>query len=232
MTIKEPMPKNPLKLLGLDADDLLGDGGFGVVFARAGVGKTAFLVQLGLSAMFNEKSALHISLNDPVGKVSLWYREVFGHAAKSYVENPDEKLFETILTRRFIMTFKSEEFGAARLEERIAELADQHIFSPDIILIDGVCFDGEVKDLLSDLKLAAKKLSVPFWFTMQTHRDENGGGDEALKPFSDFVDLFDVATQLYPEGKNIHVRCLKGKTRNMESDLLLDPSTMLIREHL
>jgi ATP/maltotriose-dependent transcriptional regulator MalT len=42
------------------------------VLAPAGVGKTAFLVQLALNAMLQEKNVLHISLDEPVTKVSLW----------------------------------------------------------------------------------------------------------------------------------------------------------------
>ena len=229
MTENKPVPQNPLKLLGLDSDDIFEDGGFGVIFARAGVGKTSFLVQLGLNAMLNGKKALHISLKDPVAKVNLWYKEVFRDAMNSYVETADKTLFETIQSRRFIMTFKADEFGAARLEERIAELADQNIFAPDMILIDGMSFDGDVTELLAGLKAMAKKRAVPVWFTMQTHRSEEDGKDEALIPFSELSDLFDVAVQLYPEDKNIHVKCLKGSASNTRSHVLLDPATMLIK---
>ena len=229
MTEKKTVPQNPLKLLGLDSDDIFEDGGFGVVFARAGVGKTSFLVQLGLTAMLNEKKALHISLKDPVAKVNLWYKEVFRHAMNSYVENADQTLFETIASRRFIMTFKAEEFGGAKLEGRIAELADQNIFSPDVILIDGMSFDGDVTELLSGLKDLARQQAVPVWFTMQTHRSEKDGKDDALIPFSKLSDQFDVAVQLYPEDKNIHVKCLKGGGANTRSHFLLDPATMLVQ---
>jgi len=86
------------------------------------------------------------------------------------------------------MKFKAEEFSGAKLDERIAELADQNIFSPDMIFIDGLCFDEKTEDLLSNLKLISKRRSVPFWFTMQTHRGADPDNDEALKPFSDFAD--------------------------------------------
>ena len=50
-------------------EDILPQGGFGAVLARAGVGKTALLVQLALNTMLRDKNVLHISLNDPVNKV-------------------------------------------------------------------------------------------------------------------------------------------------------------------
>ncbi|VEN74944.1 Cytoplasmic protein [Candidatus Desulfarcum epimagneticum] len=227
MTQPKPASSNPLALLGLDSEDMFAKGGFGVVFSRAGVGKTAFLVQLAINAMAAGKRALHISLNDPVSKINLWYKEVSGNAAGSFIDMTGDDLFETIQSRRFIMTFKPEEFGAAKLEERVAELADQNIFSPDIIAIDGVRFDEGADGLLSDLKAVSEKRRVPMWLTMRTHRQESGDKSQALKPFSDFAHLFDVAVQLYPEGKNIIVRRVKGGDG---VQALLDPATMLVKK--
>ena len=56
-------------------------GGFGAVLAHAGVGKTALLVQLALNSMLRSRNVLHVSLNDPVNKVNLWYSELFHHLA-------------------------------------------------------------------------------------------------------------------------------------------------------
>jgi hypothetical protein len=48
-------------------------------------------------------------------------------------------------------------------------------------------------------------------------------------PLLDVADLFDVVIQLQPEGKEIHVKTLKGGSRDSDrTTLLLDPSTMLI----
>jgi KaiC/GvpD/RAD55 family RecA-like ATPase len=71
--------RNPLRRMGSETDDVIPEGGFGAVLAHAGVGKTALLVQLALNAMLRDRNVLHISLNDPVGKVSLWYQELFHH---------------------------------------------------------------------------------------------------------------------------------------------------------
>ena len=72
MLKKELVLKNPLRLMGYETDDILSEGGFGAVLARAGVGKTALLVQLALNNLLQNKNVLHISLDDPVKKVSLW----------------------------------------------------------------------------------------------------------------------------------------------------------------
>ena len=65
----------------------LPEGGFGAVLARAGVGKTAFLVQLALDSLLRGEPVLHISLDAPVQKVDLWYREVLANIAAQQAVN-------------------------------------------------------------------------------------------------------------------------------------------------
>ena len=76
--------RNPLRLLGENTEDNLAEGGFGAVLARAGVGKTALTVQIALNSLLKSHNVLHISLNDPVNKVTLWYKEVFKSLAGQY----------------------------------------------------------------------------------------------------------------------------------------------------
>ena len=51
MLKNELILSNPLKRMGFESDDILKQGEFGAVMARAGVGKTALLVQLALNSM-------------------------------------------------------------------------------------------------------------------------------------------------------------------------------------
>ncbi len=71
--------ENPLKVMGFKTNEILPKGGCGAILARAGVGKTSFLVQLALNTMLRNENVLHISLEDHVSKISLWYQEVFNN---------------------------------------------------------------------------------------------------------------------------------------------------------
>ncbi|MGD9360568.1 MAG: cytoplasmic protein, partial [Desulfobacterales bacterium] len=104
MLKKDLILRNPLRVMGYENDDILNAGEFGAVLARAGVGKTAFLVQLSLNALLREKNVLHIGLDDPVNKVSLWYQEVFNLIAEQYKVDQISQLWESLLPHRFIMT--------------------------------------------------------------------------------------------------------------------------------
>jgi hypothetical protein len=222
--------QNPLKLVGFETEDIFPKGGFGAVLARAGVGKTALLVQLALNSLFQNKHVLHISLDDSVKKVTLWYKEVFCHLTKSWGDKQANQLWETILPHRFIMTFKVEGFSMPKLEERLTDLKEQDIFSPQAVFIDGFPFSDAMSDALSDLKTLAKNQSLQIWFTVRTHRHEKPGPDGIPMQLVGVAEMFEVIIKLEPEGKDVHVKTIKGGAEGLDRlTLLLDPSTMLIK---
>lgn len=231
MLKKDLILRNPLRLLGQDPDSVLPAGGFGAITARAGVGKTAFMIQIALNSQLEGKNVLHISLNDPVKKVDLWYKEVFRLLAEQYNVGQINQLWETILPHRFIMTFRVEGFGASVLDERLNDLIDQDIFYPQMIIIDGMPFDEDVRGPLADLKALALARDLRIWFTVRTHRHEEPGPEGVPVPLVPVFDLFEAAIGLQPEGKKIHVVALKGaQTSGKKETIYLDPSTMLIKE--
>ena len=224
--------RNPLQLVQPDAKDAtLPTGGFGAVLARAGVGKTALLVQVSLNSLLEGRNVLHISLDDPVNKVSLWYSEVFSHIAKQYKVKQTSELWESLLPHRFIMTFRVEGFSVPKLDERLTDLIEQSIFVPQIIIIDGLPFNSTVRSSLMELKDLTHRHGCHAWFTVRTHRDEPPTDSGIPSQLADTEDLFEVILQLNPEGKVIHVNLLKGKeNQDLNTGLILDPSTMLITE--
>ena len=222
--------RNPLRLLGHENDDILEPGQFGAVLARAGVGKTALIVQIALNSMLRNKNVLHISLSEPVGKVNLWYQEVLGCLAQQYQVPQLDQLWDTIVPHRFIMTFQVEGFSAPKLEERLTDLTSQKIFTPDIILIDGQPFDRDAMAALNELKALSRRLGLPAWFTITTHRHEAPAEDGLPVQFSPVQDLFEVAIALQPKDDTVHVNAVKGCTlAEAQPPLLLDPATMLIQ---
>jgi hypothetical protein len=229
MLKKDLILRNPLRVMGNENDDILSAGEFGAVLARAGVGKTAFLVQLSLNALLRGKNVLHISLTDPVNKVSLWYKEVFNLIAEQYKVDQINPLWESVLPHRFIMTFRVEGFSVPKLQERLADLTEQNIFSPQMIIVDGFPFDESVHQSLSEFKDLIKEQKMHSWFTVRTHRHEEPDADGTPLQLAHVADLFEIAIQLIPDGKEIHVKALKGgDSFSKQLDLKLDPSTMLL----
>lgn len=231
MLEKSFMLSHPLgKLTGCE-NEILPESGFGAVTARAGVGKTALLIQLAIHSLLCDKNVLHISLNDPVKKVGVWYEEVFRNIAFQFNMADQEQLFENMLPHRFIMTFEVEGFSVPKLEERLTDLMEQNIFRPHVIFIDGLPFDESQKTPLSNLKAFVKKHSLKAWFTVRIDRDEKPGLDSIPSNFNPVEYLFETVILIQPEGKEIHLKAVKGGKQGSDlNGILLDPTTMLIQK--
>jgi hypothetical protein len=128
------------------------------------------------------------------------------------------------------MTFKVEGFSIPKLEERLSDLMEQNIFLPQMMIVDGFPFDETVNRSLTEFKNLIERHQMPAWFTMRTHRHEDPGPGGFPMRLYQVSDLFEIAIQLLPDGKEIHVKAVKGAESFPEHlDLRLDPSTMLIK---
>lgn len=230
MIKNEIIRRNPLIHLGYTHEYILENGTLGAVLAHAGIGKTALLVQMALHAMLHEQPVLHVSLDDAVSKVDVWYRELFNDIAKNYEAARITEFWEQALAYRFIMTFKVEGFSAPKLEERLTDLMQQNIFKPHTVIIDGLKFDESGRGLVVELKEMAKKYAMRFWFTVHTHRHEPPQPNGLPLSFLHVADLFDVLVELRARGPEVYIKALKGQSPEAGKEaLLLDPATMRIK---
>lgn len=232
MLKKELILRDPLSYLGYETDETEKKGNFGAVTSRAGVGKTAFLVQIAISSQLKDKNVLHISIQDPVDKINLWYKELFLNLTQSHDEKESGQLWESLLTKRFIMTFETESFDFTKLISRIDELRTQKIFVPQLIIIDGLSLDISMQSELDQLKTYAVENNFTIWFSVRTHRHQSDDPVTMLQQLAgDTNDLFNMIIQLLPHKDKIQVKRLPltGEI-NDRASLLIDPSTMMIKE--
>ncbi|MCX7635935.1 MAG: AAA family ATPase [Syntrophales bacterium] len=223
--------RHPLRRFGFGGEDILDEGGFGAVLARAGVGKTALLVQLALNAMIRGRRVLHVSMNEPVGKVGLWYEEMYSRLAAAHTPAQKKTLWEEILPLRFIMTFKVEGFSVPRFQERLNDLVVPGIFKPEVLLIDGLQFELTPRTDLEELKKLARAHNLRVWFTVHIHRHQEMGRAGIPIPLVPFENLFEFALLLATEEKRIGIRVLKTPIAGGEiPSLTLDPSSMLVMD--
>ena len=220
---------NPFRVMGYDNENIIPEGGLGAVAAQVGVGKTALLVQLALNAMMRDQKVLHISLQDPVNKVSLWYHELFNNIAQQAQVAESAETWEAILPNRFIMTFKVEGFNFPKLKERLTDLMVQNIFVPQIIIIDGLKFDEDVRETIVALQAMAKRHAMRLWFTIHVHGYEELTIDEMPAGLVPLADLFDVIFKLQPEKGEICIKPLRSEATGSPA-LFLDAATMLIKK--
>ena len=116
------------------------------------------------------------------------------------------------------------------LEERLADLSEQNVFFPQVLLIDGFRFDETSRDIIIDFKKLAGKRAMGTWFTVRTHRHETPDANGVPAPLANISSFFEVIIQLNPVGSEIHVNAIKGVKDNDDiPKLLLDPSTLMVK---
>ena len=231
MVKKDLIFRNPLKLIGDEAEEILPQGGFGAVVARAGVGKTALLVQIALDRLLRDADVLHVSLKDPIDKISLWYNEIMKELGKQYNLQDINTIWKKARPHRFIMSFNVDTFDVPKFKERLRDLTEQDILHPQVVLLDGFSFEQDqevIDETLKRLKELAQRNNLRIWFAVRTHRHETTGEDQLPPQLTKIIDLFDVAIKLNPTGKEIAVEILKSREETQQPSLQLDPSTMLI----
>lgn len=221
---------NPLRVLGLDNKAEEGRQSLGLVMARAGLGKTAILVQIALDSMLRGNRVLHVAIGESIEKTRDRYDDILANM----VENLSVETETDLSRRRMIMTFKEHVFTRAMLEERLKDLIQQDVFKPDCLIIDGYDFDGNGRKAMEDLKLLMADLGVSvIWFSAVSHRDDpRVSTDGVPAPCHTIDDLFDVVLLIKPQDNMMKLDILRCAYCEVEpgTTLLLDPSSMMIKK--
>lgn len=227
MLKNEMVAKNPLRALDQSSDGGLLPGQMGLVAARAGTGKTAFLIQVAMDSIFRGNQVLHLSVGETVSHVQAWYREMFRDLATGYDLEKAKEVWSEVERNRFIMTFRVQTFSVEKLEERLADLVEQSIFQPRMVLVDKLDLGGEqVRQTLETLAAFAREKGLKIWISGRTHRDSGEVGS-FLDPVQD---LFQVVVALDPQADaTIALRVVKNPAAGSTGSLSLDPRTLLLQ---
>lgn len=220
---------NPLRALGLD-DKAEGNESMGLVMARAGLGKTAILVQFALDCMLLGNKVLHVSIGEGVDKTRNWYDDILA------LITGGEKIetIPEIMQNRMIMTFKESSFSKALFVERLEDLVKQGIYQPQCLIVDGYDFENNTKESLEEFKTVMTEQGLKMiWFSAVCHRgDERTSAAGVPAPCHEVGDLFDTILLINPEGDEMNLDIVKCSTESIDpgTSLSLDPSTMLLKK--
>jgi hypothetical protein len=229
---EELMLNNPLRALGLE-EKVKGDNqSLGLVMSRAGLGKTAILVQIALDSMMRGNKVLHVSIGESIDKAKSWYNDILSLITKGKkIENVHEVISE-VLHNRMIMTFKETSFSQAKLEERLDDMVKQNIYKPECLIIDGYDFNENSREALIGLRKFMKEQGLKMvWFSAVSHREDNRkSADGVPAPCHEIDDLFETVLMIKPENNNMFLDIIKCASCAVDArmTLALDPSTMLI----
>jgi len=225
--------RSPRKLLERDGYPGPGSGRLALILARAGVGKTAFLVGIGLDALLAGQRVLHVSLESTVDKVRDWYDDLLQEMLRR-----DKKLAHyaaiqlEVERRRHIHTYVGGSFSSDRLRHGLELLQDVMHFSPQVILVDDIDVDGQEIEAsrVEAIKALAAATGAELWMTCQTHRDDPAEPGHLPPPATALEGLTDLAFRLDSHDAKVRLHVLKDHQQMLDEDLhiLLDPQTMLL----
>jgi len=227
---------NPLQALGFEKDEAADARRVGLVMARAGLGKTAILVQIAMDSMLRDNKVLHVAIGEGVDKTRTWYDDILALINDEKKLDNFQQVVDEIMQNRMIMTFKENSFSPATLEERMEDLSSQGIFKADCLVIDGFDFtDSDGATALTDLKVFMERNSLKMiWFSATCHRDDDRVSANGIPaPCHDFDEAFDTVLLISPEESNINLKTLKCSSAcsvDAGKSLILDPATMLIKK--
>jgi KaiC/GvpD/RAD55 family RecA-like ATPase len=222
--------QNPLRVLKLGTES---SKQMGLVMARAGVGKTALLVQIALESILRGKRVIHVSIGESIEKTRTWYDDILQFILQEYSVTRPHELIDLVKQHRMILTFKESAFSRPKLEERLKDLVQQDIFRPDCLVVDGFDFESSDRPALIDIKELMEKMNILSWFSAVIHReDQRVSGAGIPAPCHEIDDLFENVILLKPEKNNIQLDIVKssGGLENVAGSLMLDPTTMMIRQ--
>lgn len=230
MHLKELNERSPLRLLEESIHGGLGPGNLGVVVARHGVGKTAFLVGVALDDLFRGRKVLHVSIGRTIEHIREYYDEVFFDLThKANLEGAAE-IRRDMERRRHIKAFLKGTFSVERLREHIAMLRNVLDFTPSAVMMDGYDFATATPESLMELRAVARDLKAEFWMSAHTHRESRRDAVGIPEPVAGVKDSLDVIVAMAHDGKKVHCRLLKDHDNPEVSELslALDPTTMLL----
>jgi len=218
--------RSPLRLLEKGLHGGLGRGNLGVVLAGHGVGKTAFLVGVGLDELLRGGCVLHVCLDHSVSHVRAHYDTVFEDLASSTHLEDEARVHAEVDRRRSIRVYPPDVLTPSKLREAVKAEAEAEL-QPDLVILEGLDCEAIPSGDLSDFKALAGELEAEFWLSATTAAEKVASVPDSILRFGDLVS---VILALEPGDAAVALRALKDHENPDPTALhvVLDPRTLLL----
>jgi hypothetical protein len=230
MYSKELSERNPLRLFEHSIHGGLGPGNIGVVVARHGIGKTAFLVGIALDDAIRGRRVLHVTLDKTVQHVREFYDEIFMDLAHSAGLEDLATARLDMERHRMIHTYTGGTFTLDKLRHSIQFLKDVAHFEPACLILQGFDFDRATLADIEALRHLAAEFNVELWMSALTHRGVAADERGIPEPVAKLASAIAVVVQMTDDGGTVKLSLLKDHDNPnvAKLTLALDPSTMLL----
>jgi hypothetical protein len=233
MHLNELNHRSPLRVLERSVHGGLGKGNLGIVAARTGVGKSAFLTCLAIDDLLRGRKVLHVACQASVDHVREYYDELFADLARS------TNLEEAVIARdrmehnRFIRSLNGRDFAVEQFESSLQMLARDVGFRPDVVIIDGFRFDEASPEQVVKIRDVAREHGAELWMAQRVKATEETPDWHQLPPgVARLGDVVSVCLLLQAVGASVRIRLLKDHENAEVAELALDldPRTYLVQQ--
>jgi len=232
MMLKELTDRSPMRVFENSIHGGLGPGNLGVVVARHGVGKTAFLVDIALDDLMRGRKVLHITIGRTIDHVREYYDEIFRDLVESTQLESAAEIRREIESHRHIKAYLRDTFSIEHLRDHIAMLRESMGFVPVAIVMDGFDFQSATSTGMQELRAIAGLLKCELWMSAHTHRTDPRDEHGIPEPVAHVADDLAVIVHMAHDGRAVQLSVLKDHDNPDVSQLslALDPTTMLLRQ--
>ena len=225
--------RSPRTLLERDGHPGPGPDKLALVLGRAGVGKTAFIVGIGIDALLSGQKVLHISLERTVDKVRTWYDDLLMEMLRREKKLEHWAAIQLDIERhRHIHTYVGGAFSVDRLKQALELLRSAMDFTPDVIILDRLGSTELDPEMIKALRGVAGEAEAEMWMAFRTHR-EDPERDAGHLPGGArvFEDQIDLAFSLEPRDNRVRLHVIRDQDEVIDKDLniLLNPKTLLLK---
>lgn len=218
--------RSPLRLLEKGLHGGLGPGNLGVVLAGRGVGKSSFLVGVGLDELLQGGHVLHVTLDHTVAHVRAFYDTVFDDlAASTHLEEAAVTRSE-IDHRRSIRSYPTAQFSSAKLRDAV-KVESEAGSRPALVIVEGFDLASAPRDELAEIRALAQEFDAEIWLSASLSTERIAEVPASLRAVKDIAS---VVLALEPGVESVALRALKDHDNPDVSALhvALDPRTLLL----
>jgi len=234
MVLNELIQRSPIRIFEQSIHGGLKAGEIGVVASPNGVGKTSVLVQLALDKLLQGKKVIHVSFNQHIQYVPVWYEDIFNEFInKKNLENAAD-IKNDLVKNRVLMSFNQDGVTKDQVIRSLRAMILDGGFKADAVIIDGLDFSRAGKDRIAAVKNFAIELGLSVWYSCSVNSNDANQYDKENIPvvLGDFVEDIDIVIVLQPKSDHVELSISKDRNSLISKSMAmkLDPKTLLILE--
>jgi hypothetical protein len=120
-------------------------------------------------------------------------------------------------------------FDVEKIRDYLKSFKKADLALPTILVIDGLNFDSDLSQILTDLNQINEEFGIFIWLSMQSHREESLTQEGFPVQLASHKTHIDKAIFLVPVENKIEAIVLKDGDRTNQA-FVLNPATMMLEQ--